>query len=58
VFDTRGVHAWPPPVDLPEHWIDPINRLIRELDLPIADAHAGLSRVRRFLDRILSVPEE
>jgi Nucleotidyl transferase AbiEii toxin, Type IV TA system len=54
VFETRGTHPWPPPLDLPGHWIDPINRLIGELELPIADAHAGLVRVRQFVDRILS----
>jgi Nucleotidyl transferase AbiEii toxin, Type IV TA system len=57
VFKTRSTHAWPPPLDLPEHWIDPINRLIRELELPIADAHAGLVRVRQFVDQILSSTE-
>jgi len=57
VFQTRSTHPWPPPLDLPEHWIGPIDRLIRELDLPIADAHAGLARVRQFLDRILSSAE-
>jgi Nucleotidyl transferase AbiEii toxin, Type IV TA system len=57
VFETRGTHPWPPPLDLPEHWIDPINRLIGELELPIADAQAGLARVRQFVDRILSSAE-
>ena len=33
---------------------DPINWLIRELELPIADADAGLARVRQFVDRILA----
>lgn len=57
VFKTRGTHPWPPPLGLPEHWVDPINRLIRELELPIADAHGGLTRVRQFVDRILSSAE-
>jgi hypothetical protein len=57
VFNTRGTHPWPPALDLPEHWIDPINRLIRDLELPIADAHGGLARVRQFVDRILSSAE-
>lgn len=33
VFETRSTHPWPPPLDLSEHWIDPVNRLIRELEL-------------------------
>jgi hypothetical protein len=57
VFKTRGTHPWPPPLALPEHWIDPINRLIRELELPITDAFAGVARLRQFVDRILSSVE-
>jgi len=54
LFNNRGTHQWPPTLELPEHWIDPINRSIRELDPPIADAHAGLVRVRQFVNRICS----
>jgi hypothetical protein len=53
VFQTRNTHPWPPPLELPDHWIEPIARLIQELNLPIADAHAGITRVRQFVDRIL-----
>jgi Nucleotidyl transferase AbiEii toxin, Type IV TA system len=54
---SEAYQGFSPPLDLPEHWIDPINRLIRELELPIADAHAGLVRVRQFVDQILSSTE-
>ena len=37
--------------------MDPINRLIRELELPTTDADAGLARVRQFVDRILANTE-
>lgn len=57
VFKTRNTHPWPPALNLPEHWMDPINRLIRELELPITDADAGLARVRQFVDRILANTE-
>ena len=53
VFAARNTHPWPPPLDLPEHWVDPVNRLIRELELPIADAHAGLV-LSQFVDRIIT----
>jgi hypothetical protein len=53
VFQTRDTHPWPPLLELPDHWIEPIARLIRELNLPIADANAGMTRVRQFVDRIL-----
>jgi len=53
VFQTRNTHPWPPPLEIPDHWIDPVARLIQELNLPIADAHAGIAQVRQFVDRIL-----
>lgn len=54
VFQTRNTHPWPPPLELPDHWIEPVARLIRELNLPITDAQAGIAQVRQFVDRILS----
>jgi hypothetical protein len=30
------------------------SRLIRELELPIADAHAGLVQLSQFVDRIIT----
>ncbi len=54
VFQTRNTHPWPPPLELPDHWIEPVARLIRELNLPITDTQAGIAQVRQFVDRILS----
>src|SRR4051812_44642374 len=53
VFQTRNTHPWPPPLEPPDHWIEPLARLIRELNLPIADAQAGMTQVREFVERIL-----
>lgn len=53
VFQTRNTYSWPPPLQLPDHWIEPVARLIQELNLPIADALAGVARVRQFVDRVL-----
>jgi hypothetical protein len=53
VFQTRNTHPWPPPLELPGHWIEPVARLIRELNLPITDAQAGIAQVRQFVERIL-----
>jgi hypothetical protein len=53
VFRSRGTHPWPPSLDLPEHWIEPVIRLAQELSLPIADAASAMARVRAFVDRIL-----
>jgi len=54
VCQTRNTHSWPPPLELPDHWIEPVARQIRELNLPITDAQAGIAQVRQFVDRILS----
>jgi len=53
VFRTRGTHSWPPPLDLPTHWVQPVTRLAQELNLPIADAYSGMARVQAFVDRIV-----
>ena len=53
VFRSRGTHEWPPTLAVPPHWVDPFARQARELDLPAADADAGMKRVRAFVERIL-----
>jgi hypothetical protein len=54
VFRLRGTHDWPPPLELPPHWVEPFARLARELELPVADAEDAMRRVRAFVDRIKS----
>jgi hypothetical protein len=53
VFRTRGTHSWSPQLDLPAHWVEPVTRLIEELNLPVADAYSGMARVQAFVDRIV-----
>ena len=52
VFRLRGTHDWPPPLEVPPHWVEPFARLARELELPVADAEDAMRRVRAFVDRI------
>jgi hypothetical protein len=52
VFRTRGTHAWPPVLELPSHWAEPVAALARELDLPVQDGHEAMERVQAFVDRI------
>jgi hypothetical protein len=52
VFRTRGTHDWPPVLELPSHWAQPIAALARELDLPVQDGHEAMERVQAFVDRI------
>jgi len=54
VFRTRGTHNWPPALEVPPHWVEPFARLAQELDLPVADAHAGLALVQAFVRRVIA----
>jgi hypothetical protein len=54
VFRTRGTHAWPPALDVPDHWAEPFAALARELELPVHTANDAMGRVRAFVDRILA----
>ena len=54
VFASRGTHVWPPPLAVPSYWIEPFARLAGDLDLPVADAETGMTRVRAFVERIVN----
>lgn len=54
VFGARGTHAWPPPLEVPAHWVEPFARLAQELELPVTDAEAAMARVRLLVERITS----
>jgi len=54
VFRTRRTHDWPPPLEVPPHWVEPFARLAEELDLPVSDIQGGLARVRAFVERIIA----
>ncbi len=52
VFEKRGTHDWPPPLDVPAHWEEPFVRMARDLELPVTDAELAMVRIRSFVDRI------
>lgn len=52
VFHSRRTHDWPPPLEVPQQWVEPFARLAQELDLPVSDAEAGMARVSAFVERI------
>ena len=54
VFRNRRTHDWPPPLEVPPHWVEPFARLAEELDLPVSDIQGGLARVRTFVERIIA----
>jgi Nucleotidyl transferase AbiEii toxin, Type IV TA system len=55
VFETRGTHAWPPPLDVPEHWVAPFAAMAQEIELPVTDASDAMTRVRQLVERIQTV---
>ena len=52
VFQQRGTHDWPPPLDVPAHWVEPFARMARDLELPVTDAEPAMIRIRSFVERI------
>jgi hypothetical protein len=52
VFAKRGMHDWPPTLDVPAHWVDPFARMARDLELPVTDAEPAMVRIRSFVERI------
>lgn len=48
-FERRAVHAWPPSLDLHEHWEKPFERMATEIRLPVTDLGEAVARIRAFL---------
>lgn len=49
VFDTRATHPWPPVFTPPEHWVEPFERMAREVQIAEGDVFEAASEVRNFL---------
>ena len=56
VFASRATHAWPPVLELPEHWREGYTKLAGDLELPVTDAADGMRRVRALVERIQGSP--
>lgn len=52
VFETRGTHPWPPVFTPPEHWLDPFDRMVREVQLACEDVFEAAYEVRNFLSTL------
>jgi hypothetical protein len=52
VFASRATHAWPPLLELPEHWRETYTKLATDLELPVTDAADAMARVCAFVVRI------
>lgn len=53
VFQSRGMHAWPPDVQVPEHWREPFARLAGEVGLPTRDVHQAADTLRAYIAEIV-----
>ena len=50
VFETRGTHPWPPPIEAPASWREPFRVLAEQVALAVTDVDEALLRVRSFLE--------
>lgn len=51
-FEARGLHAWPPTLEVPDHWAEPYAALAEEMGFPVADVDDAAAQVRKFIDKI------
>lgn len=48
-FRVRAKHQWPPSIDAPANWREPMERMARELDLSKQDAVAIIAYVQKYV---------
>ncbi|HEU5106370.1 MAG TPA: nucleotidyl transferase AbiEii/AbiGii toxin family protein [Solirubrobacterales bacterium] len=51
-FEARGLHAWPPTLEVPAGWAEPYAALAEEMNFPVADVDDAAAQVREFIDQI------
>jgi len=51
-FQARGLHAWPPSLEVPDAWADPYMALAEEMNFPVADVGDAAAQVRGFIAEI------
>jgi hypothetical protein len=51
-FAVRGAHYWPPSVIAQAHWTDPLERMAREIGLPMTDPLAIVAHVQAYINAI------
>jgi hypothetical protein len=49
VFESRGTHPWPPPIEPPPFWREQFRALAEQVGLAVTDLDEALDRARRFL---------
>jgi hypothetical protein len=51
-FQARGLHAWPPSLEVPDAWAEPYMALAEEMNFPVADVGDAAALVRGFIAEI------
>jgi hypothetical protein len=51
-FQARGLHAWPPSLEVPDAWAEPYMALAEEMNFPVADVGDAAAQVRGFIAEI------
>jgi hypothetical protein len=51
-FEARGLHAWPPTLEVPDGWAEPYTALAEGMGFPVADVDDAAAQVREFIDKI------
>ena len=52
VFASRATHAWPPVLELPEHWRTGYTKLATDIGVPVTDAADAMTHARALVERI------
>lgn len=52
VFERRSTHAWPPHLEVHEHWRDEFGRLVAEYGMPTGSLEDGVDSARNLIARI------
>lgn len=52
VFERRGTHAWPPQLDVHDHWRGEFRRLVTEYGLEVEGLEGGVSDALHLIARI------
>lgn len=51
-FQARGLHAWPPSLEVPDPWAEPYMALAEEMNFPVADVGDAAAQIRGFIAEI------
>lgn len=51
-FEARGLHAWPPTLQVPDSWAESYTALAEEMDFPVTDVGEAAARVRELISDI------